>query len=98
MQGAVPARQCGTERKTGHQVRQGGNGDENGDGGADGDESENRNGHEDRDGGGNGSRNGDKNRERGGEGESLEAFEVVIEVGQKTREGGRRQRVTSSQS
>ena len=70
-QDSAPARRYGTEGRTGHHGREGGNGDENRDRGGDGNEDENRDGHEDRDGGGNGSGNGDESRDGGGRGREL---------------------------
>ncbi|CAM9890584.1 unnamed protein product, partial [Ascophyllum nodosum] len=59
---------------------------------------EDGNGHESRDGGRNGSGNENKNirKSRGSEGPLT--YVVMVEVGRKTREGGRHQRVTRSQS
>ena len=59
----MPAQRCGTEGKTWHQGREGGNGDGNRDGGRNGNENEDRNGHEYRDRGEIGSGNGNENSE-----------------------------------
>ena len=49
-------------------------------------------------GSGNGRKNGDENRKEIGGGREPGNYGVVIEVDRKTREGGRRQRVTSNRS
>ena len=101
VQDLAPDRQYSTEGRTGHQGWEGRNGDGNRDEGRDGREDEYGNKHESRGGGKNGSGNGsrDENRdEGGGEREPGNFYEVVTEVGRKTREGGRRQRVTNNHS
>ena len=84
----APALRCGTEGRPRHQRRRGGNGDGNRDGDGDGNEDEYRTGA--------GTRTITEMevevRER------LGTFEVVIEVSRKTRERGRRQRLTSNHS
>ena len=64
-QNPEPARQCSTERTTGHQGREGENDDGKRDGGGNGNRNENVDGnsHEGRDGSENGSGNGDHNKE-----------------------------------
>ena len=70
--------------------RRGRNGDGNRDGGGDGDENEDGNG------GKNGSGNGDENRDEGEGERECGNLRSRIQVGRKTLEGGRRQRVTSN--
>ena len=69
-QDPAPARRCGIEGRTGHHIREGGNGDRGRDGGVDRREDEYGDEHEGRYGGKNGSgsgiRNGDENRDEGG--------------------------------
>ena len=62
----APLSDCGTQGKTWHQGRDGGNGDGNRDGDGDGNENEDGNGHEARDGGRNGSENDNEYGEESG--------------------------------
>ena len=65
-QDLAAARRCGTEGRTGHQGREGGNGDGNADEGGDGNKGEYGNEHKNRDRGEYRSGNGDENRDEGG--------------------------------
>ena len=97
-QDPAPARRCGTEGRTGHQGREGGNGDGTGTGAGTGMRAstgmDTRIGMGVRTGAGTGTTIETRVERR----ESLGTYEMVIEVGRKTREGGRRQRVTSNLS
>ena len=101
-QDLAPARRCGTEERTGHQGPEEGNGDRDGDG--DGREDAYGHEHEGRDGGGNGSGSGngredeDENRYEGGGKREPGKFRSGVEGGRKTREEGRRRRVTNNHS
>ena len=86
----APARRCDTEGGTGHQGRQGGNDDGNRDRGGDGTKIAM--------GARTGAETGTRIERKAGGRESLRTYEVIIEVSRKTREGGRRQRVTSKHS
>ena len=83
-----------TDGRTGHHGREGGNVDGNGDGGGDGNEDEYGNELEGRVWAKTGV--GVRMEMRVERGDNLGTYGVVIEVGRRTREGGRRQRVTSN--